>query len=93
MNFKLGNFLSLSCFRGLFAQMILMIFFMCAGWISSFILITAHALKVHYDYSSRTCRLEYLPWFILVVTLLLLYLASFLFIFRVRCLAVKYLQR
>lgn len=91
MNFKLGNFLSLSCFRGLSGQMFWMIFTMCAGWISSFLLITARALRVHDGYGSRTCGEEHLSWYIPAVTTL--YLTSFLSILRVRCLAVKYLQR
>lgn len=90
MNVKLGNFLSLSCFRGLFGQMKSMIFTMCAVWIFSFILITVHVVKVH-EYGNRTCAGEYLPWNVFLVTLL--YLTSIPSILRVRCLAVKYLQR
>ena len=91
MNFKLGNFLSLSCFRGLFGQVTSMIATMCAVWIFSFILIAVNVLNVHYVYGIRTCGREYLPWNVLLVTLL--YLTSILSILRVRCLAVKYLQR
>ena len=90
MGDELGNFLSLSCFRGLSGQMFWMIFTMCAGWISSFFLISARALGVHGS-SGRTCEQQYWLWYMLAVTSLCL--TSFLFILRVRCLAVKYLQR
>ena len=91
MNVKLGNFLSLSCFRGLFGQMKSIIFTMCAVWILSFILITAHVVNVSHEYGSRTCGQKYLSWKVVLVTLL--YLTSIPSILRVRFLAVKYLQR
>ena len=90
MNFKLGNFLSLSCFRGLSGQMFWVLCTMCAGWIFSFLTIIPHALEDK-SYSSITCGEDYLTWNIMAFTVL--YLTSFLFILSVRCLAVKYLQR
>ena len=90
MNFKLGNFLSLSCFRGLSGQMFWVLCTMCAGWIFSFLLIIPHALAVN-GYSSITCGVVHLIWNVMAFTVL--YLTSFLFILSVRCVAVKYLQR